>query len=100
MDIGKKRARVPWKPTFEKQTISIEKINEIGNILKLCDNDCVYRIHQLQYKINVVENNLHIVPTLKDGLDNMKNELNAVHLRQNQINNALEKICLNIPHSK
>lgn len=100
MEIGKKRVRVPLRPTPEKQHISLEKINEIENVLKLCDNDCDYRKNQLQYKINVVENNLHIVPTLKDGLDNMKNELHAVHLRQSQINNALENICLNIQHSK
>ena len=100
MDIGKKRSRAPLEPTPEKQYISLEKVNKLGNVLKLCDNDCSYRIHQLQYKINVVEKNLHVMPTLKDGLDNMKNELNTVHLRQNQLNNALENICLNIHHSK
>ena len=81
---------------IEKAVLEIEKINEISTVLKYCDNDCGLRLASLSHKISVLENNLHVMPSLKDGLDNMKNEVCEIQKRRIQINNALEITRLNI----
>lgn len=97
-----KRVRIPLNDLkrFEempvkREIISLEGLNEVVQVLTLCESDNTARLAHLSYKISVLEKNLHVMPSLNDGIDSMKNETNIIIYRQTQIKNLLENIRLN-----
>lgn len=87
MQSGEKRIRSPRRP--------IHTIHSFSPILKECADFFEAQCKNLQYKMNVLENNRSFLPYLQKNIQDLQKELSAVETIKHKVQMALRNNCLN-----